>query len=85
MPQLLEGPAFYSYDLKVETKLNIDELIYTLSPDDLPLLPKMAARVAKTEAIPLAEQALDPRVLEWMAAKLPKPLGKLARAILRGV
>lgn len=54
-------------------------------PDDLPLLPKMAARVAKTEAIPLAEQALDPRVLEWMAAKLPKPLGKLAQAILRGV
>lgn len=36
MAEKLATGSFYSYNLTVETKVNIDELIYTLSPNDLP-------------------------------------------------
>lgn len=38
MAEELAGPSVYSYQLTVETPINIDELIYVLSPMDLPLV-----------------------------------------------
>lgn len=36
--ELLEGPSFFSFNLTVETPIDIDTAIYMTEPDDLPLL-----------------------------------------------
>lgn len=36
--ELIEGPSWFSFNLTVETPINIDTAIYMITPDDLPLL-----------------------------------------------
>jgi hypothetical protein len=73
MAEELAGPAFYSYNLTVETKVNIDELIYILSPKDLPLLHGVGA-----DGVPLLPRVgLDNTVFYWLEEEVPLP-----RAIL---
>ena len=63
--------------------LNVNRLV-----DDMPYLPpieEFRGRRGITQAIGTAEQEISPMALEWLESKLPKSLGKLAGAILRGV
>ena len=38
MAEQIVGPSFFSFNLTVETPVNIDTAIYMITPDDLPLL-----------------------------------------------
>jgi hypothetical protein len=73
MAQELVGPAFYSYDLTVETKINIDELIYILSPMDLPLLSGVGA-----DGVPIMPRTpVDNTEFYWLEESVPLPRGTL--------
>lgn len=65
---------FYSYNLQVETKINIDELIYTLSPLDLPLLTGIGGN--GNPLIP--RQPVDNTIFYWLEEDVPLPRGTLA-------
>lgn len=81
MAQELAGPAFYSYDLTVETKVNIDELIYILSPMDLPLLSGTGA-----DGVPLMPRTpVDNTEFFWLEEQVPLPRGTLASTINNAV
>lgn len=81
MAQELAGPAFYSYDLTVETKVNIDELIYILSPMDLPLLSGTGA-----DGVPLMPRTpVDNVEFFWLEEQVPLPRGTLASTINNSV
>lgn len=69
MAQELKGPNFYSYDLQVETKINIDELIYILTPDDLPLL----SGVGSDGLGVIGKAPVDNTVFYWMEEDVPLP------------
>lgn len=73
MAEELKGPAFYSYNLTVETKVNIDELIYILSPNDLPLLHGVGA-----DGVPLLPRVgLDNTIFYWLEEEVPLPRATL--------
>lgn len=77
MAEELAGPAFYSYNLTVETKVNMDELIYVLSPKDLPLLHGIGA-----DGVPLLPSApLDNTIFYWMEEEVPLPRATLNEAL----
>lgn len=77
MAEELAGPAFYSYNLTVETKVNIDELIYILSPKDLPLLHGVGA-----DGVPLLPKVgLDNTIFYWLEEEVPLPRGTLNEAL----
>lgn len=69
MAQELVGPNFYSYDLQVETKINIDELIYILTPEDLPLL----SGVGSDGLGVIGKAPVDNTVFYWMEEDVPLP------------
>lgn len=68
---------FYSYNLQVETKINIDELIYTLSPMDLPLLTGIGGN--GNPLVP--RQPVDNTEFYWLEEDVPLPRGTLATAM----
>jgi hypothetical protein len=68
---------FYSYDLAVETKINIDELIYTLSPLDLPLL----TGVGGTGNPIIPRSPVDTTTFYWLEDEVPLPTGTLLTAL----
>src|SRR6187431_2199867 len=71
------GTPIRSYNLTVETKINIDELIYTLSPDDLPLLSGIGS-----DGMPvLRKQPVDNTIFYWMEDAVPLPRATLAVAL----
>lgn len=73
MPERLAGPGFYSYNLTVETKINIDELIYVLSPKDLPLLHGIGA-----DGVPLLSKVpVDNTIFYWLEEEVPLPRATL--------
>lgn len=73
MAEELKGPAFYSYNLTVETKINIDELIYILSPKDLPLMYGIGA-----DGVPLLPKVpLDNTIFYWLEEEVPLPRATL--------
>lgn len=72
---------FYSYDLQVETKINIDELIYTLSPLDLPLL----TGVGGTGNPIIPRSPVDTTTFYWLEDEVPLPTGTIGTALLTGV
>lgn len=77
MATLLEGPSFYSYDLTVETKINIDELIYILSPMDLPLLSGVGG-----DGVPILPRTpVDNTIFYWLEEEIPLPRGTCAEVL----
>lgn len=77
MAQELKGPNFYSYDLQVETKINIDELIYILTPDDLPLL----SGIGSDGLGVIGKAPVDNTVFYWMEEDVPLPRATSAEAL----
>ncbi len=68
MPEVANNPI-HSYDLQVETKVNIDELIYMLNPNDLPLLSGIGA-----DGGPIVPRIpVDNRVYYWLEEDMPLP------------
>lgn len=77
MAEELAGPAFYSYNLTTETKINIDELIYILSPKDLPLLHGIGA-----DGVPILPRVgVDNTIFYWLEEEVPLPRGTLNEAL----
>ena len=68
---------FYSYDLQVETKINMDELIYTLSPLDLPLL----TGVGGTGNPIIPRSPVDTTTFYWLEDEVPLPTGTLGATL----
>jgi hypothetical protein len=77
MAQELVGPNFYSYDLQVETKINIDELIYILTPEDLPLL----SGIGSDGLGVIGKAPVDNTIFYWMEEDVPLPRGVLNEAL----
>ena len=77
MAQELVGPSFYSYDLQVETKINIDELIYILTPEDLPLL----SGIGSDGLGVIGKTPVDNTVFYWMEEDVPLPRGTVSEAL----
>lgn len=77
MAQELVGPNFYSYDLQVETKINIDELIYILTPEDLPLL----SGIGSDGLGVIGKAPVDNTIFYWMEEDVPLPRSTVATAI----
>ena len=77
MAVLKTGPNFYSYDLQVETKINIDELIYILTPDDLPLL----SGVGSDGLGVIGKAPVDNTMFYWLEEDVPLPRSTVATAI----
>ena len=77
MAQELVGPSFYSYDLQVETKINIDELIYILTAEDLPLL----SGIGSDGLGVIGKAPVDNTVFYWMEEDVPLPRGTVSEAL----
>lgn len=80
MAEQLANPI-YSTDLTVETKINIDELIYMLNPDDLPLLGGV-----NSDGFPvIPRQPVDNTEFSWLEDEFLTPRTTLASAYTTGV
>lgn len=77
MAQELVGPNFFSYDLQVETKINIDELIYILTPEDLPLL----SGIGSDGLGVIGKAPVDNTIFFWLEEDVPLPRSTVATAI----
>jgi hypothetical protein len=80
MAEELAGPAWYSYNLTTETKINIDELIYSLNPMDLPLL----TGVGSTGNPVLPRLPVDNTEFYWLEEDAPLPRSTTAASIADG-
>lgn len=80
MAEELAGPAFYSYNLTVETKINVDELIYSLNPMDLPLL----TGVGGSGNPLLPRLPVDNVLFYWLEEDAPLPRSTTAASIADG-
>lgn len=77
MAEELKGPSFFSYNLTVETPIDIDDLIYTLSPNEYPLLLGMGG-----DGVPmLSRQPASNTEFYWMEEEVPLPRGLIAEAL----
>lgn len=66
-----------SYDLTVETKINVDELIKLLNFDDLPMLGGVAA-----DGFPvIAKVPVDNTIFYWLEQDMPTPRTTVAEAL----
>lgn len=66
-----------SYDLTVETKINIDELIYLQNYDDMPMLGSK-----NSDGIPtISRTPVDNRVFYWLEQDMPVPRSALNAGI----
>jgi|DEB0MinimDraft_3_1074331.scaffolds.fasta_scaffold01850_3 hypothetical protein len=75
MAEQLPNPIL-STDLTVETKVNIDELIYMLNPDDLPMLGGV-----NTDGFPVVpRQPVDNTEFSWLEDEFLTPRTTLASA-----
>ena len=73
MAETLEGRDWSSYNLTVEQKINIDELIYVLSPMDLPLFTGVGA-----DGLPvMPRQPVDNRTFYWLEEDIALPRATL--------
>jgi hypothetical protein len=77
MAEELEGPGIFSFNLTVETPIDIDDMIYMLSPIDLPLLHGINADgMAILPRKPLSQVSFD-----WLEEEVPLPRGTLNEAL----
>lgn len=69
MAEELAGPAAYSYNLTVETPIDIDELIYVLTPADLPWLHGINSDgIPVMSRIPVGNTSFN-----WLEENVPLP------------
>lgn len=80
MAEELQGPGIFSFNLTVETPLDIDDMIYMLSPIDLPLLHGINADGMSI----LPRKPLSQVEFSWLEEEVPLPRGTLAVAIANG-
>lgn len=74
MAELLEGPSFFSFNLTVETPIDIDTSIYMLSPRDLPLLFGVGS-----DGMPiLPSMPTSNKEFFWLEEDVPLPRGTIA-------
>jgi hypothetical protein len=73
MAEVIQRNDFYSYNLTVEQKVNIDELIYTITPDDLPLL----TGVGSDGMAVLPSYPVDNTLFSWLTESVPLPRATL--------
>lgn len=73
----VEGPILYSYDLTTETPIDIDELIYVNSPQDLPLLTGYGSDGLAV----LPRIGTTDKTFNWMEVDIPTPRGVIAEAL----
>lgn len=73
MAEELAGPKFHSYNLTVETKVNLDPLIYIYTPMDLPL----QTGVGADGLVILPNLPVDNRLFSWLEEDVPTPRGTL--------
>lgn len=77
MAELVAGRDWSSYNLTVEQKINIDELIYVLSPMDLPLFTGVGA-----DGLPvIPRQPVDNRTFYWQEEDIALPRATLDEAL----
>ena len=73
MAEELVGPAVYSYNLTVETPIDIDEMIYVIAPEDLPLLGGV-----NSDGYPiLPSSPVGDTTFYWLEEEVPLPRGVL--------
>jgi len=81
MAEELKGPAAYSYNLTVETPIDIDQMIYILSPATMPLVHGI-----DSDGVPLLPSSPTGDVIfYWLEEDVPLPRATLAVAIPDGV
>jgi hypothetical protein len=81
MAEELVGPGAYSFNLTVETPLDIDTMIYMLAPEDLPLI-----HGVNSDGVPLLPQTpANDITVYWLEENVPLPRSKLAAALADGV
>jgi len=74
--ELATGPV-YSYNLTVETPIDIDQMIYVLSPDDLPML-----QGVNSDGFPVIPSSPTGDVLfYWLEEEVPLPRGIVNEAL----
>jgi hypothetical protein len=71
------GPQWSSYNQLIEHILQIDPLIYMLSPEDLPLL----TGVGSNGLAVLPSKPVSNRVFYWQEENMPLPRGTLATTV----
>lgn len=77
MAEELEGNFVSSYNLQTETPLVIDNMIYSLEPQDLPMLTGVGANgLPVLSSTPTADT-----IFYWMEERAPLPRGTCAEAI----
>lgn len=77
MAEELEGNFFSSYNLTVQTPIDIDQMIYQLAPEDLPLTAGIGANGLPT----MTRNATGDREFNWMEERAPLPHGTVAEAL----
>lgn len=73
MAEKLVNSTIFSYNLTVETKVNIDELIYVITPMDLPLL----TGVGSNGNVLLPRTPVDNTTFYWLEEDVPLPRATL--------
>lgn len=77
MAEKLVNSTIFSYNLTVETKVNIDELIYVITPMDLPLL----TGVGSNGNALLPRTPVDNTTFSWLEEDVPLPRATLNATI----
>ena len=73
MAEELVGPSVFSYNLTVETPIDIDDMIYILSPEDLPMLGGV-----NSDGFPvLPSSPVGDTTFYWLEEEVPLPRGIL--------
>lgn len=77
MAEELVGPSIFSFNLTVETPIDIDEMIYVTSPNSLPWLHGI-----DSDGLPvLGQSAASDTTIYWLEENVPLPRAVLLNAI----
>lgn len=80
MAEELVGPSIFSFNLTVETPIDIDEMIYITSPNDLPFIHGI-----NSDGMPvLQSSAASDTTIYWLEEEVPLPRSSLLNAIPNG-
>lgn len=80
MAEQIIGSKYHSYNFAADAKINIDDLIFSLNVEDLPLL----TGVGSNGNTIMPRLPVDNREFFWMQQDVPLPRGALGAAMLIG-